>query len=263
MTLEEILAALKAHDAAAVAAGLQAHVGDVYQSIFGAGHRKAAGEAKTKTKELENKNTELSEQVTTLTDQVTELQGKQPDLAKIREAHATEVQRLKDKHKAEIGTLNQKILTGAVERAKADLKVALTSKGLNADWVDVQVEKAAMAGRIKPKDDGSGVEVMQAGTETPFAPGEGQTAIGLLAAELDKGAPALMRNSSGDRGAGDRTQGGTGSGGGAGSGTGSSGGAKGKWGSLKEKLAEERKQQERPQGGSAIDRLSGTRPATS
>lgn len=260
MTLEEIIAALKGHDTSAVTAALQAHASDIYQSIFGAGHRKAAGESKTKTKELDTKIAELTEQNESLTEQVAELQQKQPDLGKIKTDHATAIQRLKDQHKAEITTLQQTIRNGAVARAKANLKAELVGLGLDPDYADVQVEKAAAAGRIKPKDDGSDVDVLQAGTETPYAPGEGQTAIGLLAKELDKATPAKFRTSGADRGAGDRT-GGTGSGNGAGAG--SSGGAKGKWGDLKNKLAEERKQQEKPQGGTAIERLSGTRPATS
>lgn len=257
MNLEELIRQLLAHsDHKEVVAALQAHAQPIWQLVWNAGHKRASDEGKTKKAELEARIAELDGELGTARTTISDLEKKQPDLAKIRADHAAELQKVRDRAKADLDALNGK-LTGERKRvAMATLKDKL-GKGLDPDYAEVQVAKLEAAGRIRFREDG-GVEVLQADGATPYAPATGQDPLDLLTAEVVKAAPPKFQVGSADRGAGGPAAGGA-------AGSGASGGA-GNGGpkTAFDRIRDEVKAKETtaaPAAGSAAQRL-GVIPAT-
>jgi len=218
MTREELVALvakLVGEPVGDVAKIIQTTAQGVYQEIFNAGHKTATAAERTEKEKLEA-DLKREQGAREKADSALEkLKGEQPDVAKVHADYAAQIEDLNEKHKQELQTERDARAGSEQSRTLGDLRTALISAhGLDPDYAEVLAQKPEVAGRIK-YDPATGIQIMQAGKDIPFQPGDGHTAIGLLAGELAKDAPAKFVNSGADRGSG--TQG-------SGGGTGSSGG---------------------------------------
>lgn len=177
----------------------------VYQVAFNAGHRSATGTLTPQIEAERAKITAAEQRVTQLQAKITELEGKQPDLAQLRQQHEQQLQQLRDEHATAVSKLKDTISERDRKRATLDLQFLLAGDDHNVEGLlakalanDPDVQK-----RVKISADGT-VEVLQKDAAIPFAPdtSKGQTALGLLAAELAKGVDPKFKRSKGDRGAG-------------------------------------------------------------
>lgn len=201
--LTELMQQLSEHEASDVAKALQSSAHGVWQEVWNAGHANATKRAKD---DLESKEAELKaerEAKAKLEARVEAMKQQQPDTAKIREQYDAEINELREKHEAEKQALVADRAQSETRRARSDFKARLVSMGVDSDWAEVQAEK--LANRFKYQD--GELQILQAGKDIPITPGEGKTAIELLAEETRKAAPPKFVASSADQGSNVRDNG--------------------------------------------------------
>lgn len=162
---------------------LQRQAQPVFQIIFDKGHSDATTRTKPKLDDLEAKLTTRDAELKTERENLKTLKAEKPDLAKIHADYQTTIADLTNKSKQETEALKGQVATERLSRAKSDLKSDLTAKGVDPIYADVLAERTVAQNRIRFTADGK-TEVMAQGKEIPLTPGEGKTAIGLLAEEL-------------------------------------------------------------------------------
>lgn len=195
----------------AVVAAMQKNAQPIFQHIHDIGHSAAHKTARVQTKDLEKKLADAQEALTAAETRLTEATANQPDVSKVHDQYKAEIQTLKAAHASALADMKASQVADKRERAKADLVASLVSKGVDKDYAEVQVAKAE--GRMRFSEDGS-LEILQAGKEIPFAPGDGQTAVGLLAEEIRTATPTKFVSTNADSGSGVGANGGAGAGGG-------------------------------------------------
>lgn len=209
MTIAEIIAQLAAaatDDAKRqeVVTALHSTMQPVYQVIFNKGHGQGMAAQSEKLTAAEAAKTAAEQSATALKTQLEEATKKgTPDVEAIRTQHAQDLERIQKEAKEKADGLEAKLRDERTARAKADLKAALKGKVVD-DFVDVAVERAALQGRIRHREDGS-TFVVQAGTEVELQAPAGRTALELLAEEIHTAAPATLRLSTADQGGGTTT----------------------------------------------------------
>src|SRR5690606_21712987 len=117
---------------------------------------------------------------------------------------AAETQR---KHDEALQRVTGQLKAGAIDTAVRDLRGALEKRGVDRDYAQVLSEKADLRARLKPSDDGGGVQVLQAGKDIPIAPSGALTALDVLADELFATVPEKWVLAKTDTGSGDRSGG--------------------------------------------------------
>lgn len=214
-----------------IASMIQGSAQPVYQIAFDAGHRSATGTLTPQIEQATAKVTAAEAKLTGLQAKITELEGKQPELAQVRQQHEQQLAQLRTEHETATKQLKDTISDRDRKRATLDLQLLLSGDDHNVEGL---IARSLATGedvqkRLKLNADGT-LEVFQKDAAIPFAPDttKGQTALGLLAAELAKTVGPQYKRSKGDRGAG------AGAGGSGGSGAGS-------LSAMKERLKEERK----------------------
>jgi hypothetical protein len=230
-----------------IVAAIQTHGQPVYQIAHDRGHSagmgKKGGEVATAIAERDAAQRERDAAKTALE----ELKGKAPDAEKLKADYATELASKETAFKAKEAALKEKLKATQLAWAKADLKSELIStQHVDADYAAVLAERPDVIERVTHTEDGK-VEIMQRGKTIPYAPGDGQTAVGLLAAELREGVNPKFITTDADAGSG------AGNGGGPGKGTGFS------YDGLREKV--KARQEEKKPTTSAAQRM-GLAPPT-
>ncbi len=205
MTREELaalVAKLIGEPVADVVKALQTGAQGVYQEVFNAGHKTATSQSATDKSKLEDdlKAEQAARKASDLT--LEKMKGEQPDVAKVHEDYKAQMDDLKDKHKQELQTERTARRDSEQSRSLGDLRTALiSSHSLDPDYADVLAQKPEVVERIR-YDEATGLQIMQKGKEIPLQPGDGHSALDLLATELAADAPAKFVNSKGDRGSG-------------------------------------------------------------
>lgn len=205
LTAEQIAAVklLADADATEVADALKNDANTIYNRVFGAGVKtgKEAEKASKATlqEQLDAEKTARETAETALQ----EARNKVPDAEKLnadwQAKYDRDVQAAKQATEAERQARQQE----REARKLSDLRAHLT--GLDPEYAAWKATEAAK--RLRVKDDGA-VELLEAGSEIPVQVPAGKTPYAVLAEEIVRGAPAGLRLSNADSGAG--TQGGGG-----------------------------------------------------
>jgi chaperonin cofactor prefoldin len=211
MELDALIAELAKQDKAKVADALHSGAPSIWQEVFNKGHATATAASGEKIRTLEAKVTTAETDLNTTKQQLAEAEKGKPDIEKIRTDFTKEIGDLTQKHEKEKNQLKADLERERKSTVVEKLKTALGAK-IDPDYADVQAQKAESRIRITA----TGYEIMQEGKEIPFAPASGQTAVGLLADEIIKAAPAKFQLAKTDTGGGSRNDSGGGGGGGTG-----------------------------------------------
>lgn len=204
--MDELIQALQTYETEgseanrdAVLSALQSKAHGVYQAVFDKGHRNATARLNDQKEALEGQVARLTSELETAQTRLEEATSNQPDVSAIHQQYKDEIKGLKEEHKDALDNLRAANVAEKREGAKARLKALLASDdfGVDSDYADLQVERAA--DRIRVTDEG-GIEILQAGKDIPYSPGEGQDALSLLATEIRNGTPEKFVTVKADRG---------------------------------------------------------------
>lgn len=188
----------------------------VYQLVYDRGHGAATGRKSTEVERLTTERDNAIRERDEAQAKLSEIEGSAPDAEKIREQYNAELEKAKLKAKETEEALKARLHKERVARARADLRTTLVSKhSIDPDYAEVLASRPDIEERFSFTDDGD-VEVLQRGKQIPYAPGDGQTSVGLLAAELREGVNPKFVLSGADNGSGANGNGGGGSGNGGG-----------------------------------------------
>lgn len=207
-TAAEILAAINAlptEEHAKFATDFQNDQGSVVKAArskaFAAGKAEGAKGGTQAAADL----VKATERIEELEGKVTELTDNKPDVKAIEERVTAAMQKKLDAEKKRADTAETALRTERRKSVLAELKSALTAKQDDGTQVDPEwandVVESRWGNRLVEKDDGS-ISVLQLGSEQAFEPGEGETAVGLLAAAIRQTVPARYVLTDDDTGAG-------------------------------------------------------------
>lgn len=210
-TLDEIIAALVKHEAAAdpaaVAAALRKGAQPIYQAVFDKGHATATAARAQAEKTLQDEVARLTGELEAAVAE----KGEQPDVQKIRsdyqEQEARLKQELKDTKAAAATTLHNALR----ERDVKDVQARLVAQGVEPEYAELQAQKAAGRLQYQVTDSGTVLEVYQAGKQIVL---QADDPLGALAAEITAAVPPKWKTSTADGGGGFNGGGGGGAGGG-------------------------------------------------
>jgi hypothetical protein len=186
----------------AIVSAIQTHGQPVYQIAHDRGHAAGTGKKGAEATALQTRVETAERERDEAKAALETLKGKAPDGEKLKAEYTTELQKAQEKFTAKEAALKATLKSTRLAWAKADLRASLVSDfKVDKDYAAVLVEKPEVIDRITHTDDGT-LEVLQRGKQIPFAPGDGQTSIGLLAAELREGVNPKFIVSDADSGAG-------------------------------------------------------------
>lgn len=189
---------------------IQQHAQPIYQIAHDRGHSAGMGKKGTEVTTLQTQLQQAQTERDTARTALEELKGKAPDNERLKAEYATQLQEAEAKFKAKESALKATLKATQRAWAKSDLVTHLVTKhNVDPDYAEVIASKDDVLDRISYNDDGQ-IEIAQRGKQIPFAPGEGQTHIGLLATELRETVPPKFVTTNADAGAGSENGGGSG-----------------------------------------------------
>lgn len=218
MELKELLAKLIASPIKDVVAALKEHAHAIYQEVFNAGHGKATAEATERETALNTKVTDAEKKAAAAEKKLSDYEKKAPEIATLREQHATEITELKTAHKTELDTEREGRKGDRIERAIADYRAALIAGGVDEDMATVKAQHPDIRKRFQARAGDGVVEILQDGKTIPIQADSPDKAVKLFAEETKKSIDPKFIRSGADGGSGTGTGGGAGGGGGGGNG---------------------------------------------
>lgn len=177
----------------------------VRQFLWNGGHKAATAQKSDRIKDLQNERDRIKSELEQTKEQLQALEEDQPNVEKIRSEYEEQIRNLKEEHQEAVEELRGKLH----DRDKGSFKNRALAEGsdrLDRDWLDVQLERMEMEGRIQRTEDGS-IQVLQPGKDIPYMADSEDELAQTVVEELAQEAPTKFKLSQADSGGGSRGEG--------------------------------------------------------
>lgn len=252
----ELAKKYEAKDQNAIKKVVQDHLHPVFQDINDGGRTAANSDSKKKIDDAEKRATDEKTRADTLQTQLTELDGKAPDVAKLRAKFEEDTKKQREEHERVVTAKDQQITRERLSNTKQQLAMKFAEKGkIDLEYAStLLVNKQEIEERLQ-FDEAGRPRVLKAGSkDVHIVPASGKDALDHLVEELAPTVDAKWKTSGVRRGSktsseptisGAQDEGGDGDG-------------KDSFTRIREEVAERNKQEEKSRSaGSGIDRLRG------
>jgi len=207
---EQARAQVDINDEAAKASAmeaLKASWSSFYQALtnlgFGAAQAKFTKDLEAAREAQRVAEQKLADESTKHQQQIRELQDKAPDVATVNKQWEDKLEELRTKHRETVAELKGRVRSTLLQRDQASFESELVARGVPKAVAKRVARDPDLLPARADYDEAGSLSVRQAGLQIAFAPGSGQTHLGMLAEEIVE-QPDIKEIllSNGDRGSG-------------------------------------------------------------